>query len=392
MFKRLFRILLFFLFFFSLAFRPVKAQEEKLNLYFFWGQGCPHCAREKIFLDKLQDKYSQLEVVSLEVGRVENYRLWREIGQKLDVSIGSTPFTVVGEHHFTGYYNDEITGKRIEEVVLESLENGAVDLVSGKELVPEKKNIGVVPDKLSVPLLGEVNPKDLSLPVLSVILGVLDGFNPCAMWTLLFLISLLLGMRDKRRMWILGTAFIAASALVYFLFMTAWLNLFLFMGVISWVRILIGVVALGAGVYSLRDYFKNKDGACKITGGEKKQKVFERLKNITQEKDFFLALGGIIILAFVVNLVELVCSAGLPAVFTQVLSLNNLSRFKYFLYILIYIFFFMIDDLFVFFGAMLTLKAVGVDGKYARFSRLFGGIIIFIIGMLLLFKPEWLMF
>jgi len=170
------------------------------------------------------------------------------------------------------------------------------------------------------------------------------------------------------------------------------LNFFLFVGFIAWVRIIIGLIALGAGGYSLREYYVNKNAACKVTAPKKRQAVFQKLKQITQRKEFIFALGGIILLAFAVNLIELVCSAGLPAIYTHVLSLNNLPRWKYYLYLLTYVFFFMIDDLFVFLTAMITLKAIGIQSKYARYSSLFGGIIIIILGILLLFKPEWLMF
>jgi hypothetical protein len=193
-------------------------------------------------------------------------------------------------------------------------------------------------------------------------------------------------------MWILGTAFIVASASVYFLFMAAWLNFILFIGIVVWIRILIGLVALGGGSYSIKDYFKNPQAGCKVTGSEKRKKIFEKLKNITHQKSFYLALGGIILLAFAVNLVELICSAGLPAVYTQVLALSNLAKWQYYLYILLYVFVFMLDDLFVFFVAMTTLQMTGITTKYSRYSRLIGGILMLIIGLLLIFKPAWLMF
>jgi len=373
--------------------------DQKLKIYFFWGKNCPHCAKEKVFLEKLVNDYPQLELESLELSRPENIKLWQLAGEKLGAEIGYTPFTVVGNRHFVGFLNEETTGREIEKAVQEALEEGCTNILehSASSPCPDNQAKGVsqfgpLPEKLKLPLLGEIETRNVSLPFLTIALGVLDGFNPCAMWTLLFLISLLLGMEDKKRMWILGTAFVITSAFVYFLFLSAWLNLFLVMGFISWVRIIVGLVALGAGFYSLRDYLVNKAGGCQVAKGEKRQKVFARIKEITQKKNFFLALGGIILLALAVNLVELVCSAGLPAIYTQVLSLNQLPGWQYYLYLLGYVFFFMVDDLFVFFTAMITLRAVGIETKYARFSRLFGGLIILIIGLLLIFKPGWLTF
>jgi len=211
------------------------------------------------------------------------------------------------------------------------------------------------------------------------------------MWTLLFLISLLLGMKNRKRMWILGIAFIVSSAFVYFLFLAAWLNLFIFLGLVIWVRVIIALVALVAGAINLKEYIENKSG-CKIMGDEKRQKFFEKLKSVTSKKNFILALGGIILLAFAVNLVELICSAGLPAIYTKILSMYQLPTWQYYLYLIFYIFVFMIDDLFVFFTAMVTLQAVGIQSKYTKTSHLIGGIIMLIIGLLMLFKPDILMF
>ena len=104
------------------------------------------------------------------------------------------------------------------------------------------------------------------------------------------------------------------------------------------------------------------------------------------------ALAGIIALAVAVNLVELLCSAGLPVVFTQILALNNLPTWQYYAYLILYIFIFILDDLIVFILAMLTLKMTGLGNKYARYSHLIGGAVMVIVGLLLIFKPEWLMF
>jgi hypothetical protein len=168
--------------------------------------------------------------------------------------------------------------------------------------------------------------------------------------------------------------------------------LVLFLGFVSWIKILIGLLALLGGVYSIKEFIFNKSSGCKVTGNEKRQRIFERMKLAVQQNSLWLAMGGIILLAFAVNLVELICSAGLPAVYTQVLALNDLAGWQYYFYILVYILFFMLDDLFVFFVAMITLEMTGITTKYARLSRLIGGLIMLIIGLLLVFKPEWLMF
>ncbi len=366
------------------SFVPVlNAQEHKcedVEVHFFWAKGCPHCAEEKKFLDKLEKKYPELDVQRYEVsGNRENQEHMQKLAEKVDANVRGVPFTVIEDQYFIGFYDEETTGKEIEEAV--------------KCLLPqEKQDKSVIPNSVSVPLLGKIQTKELSLPLFSIVLGFLDGFNPCAMWVLLFLISLLLGIENKRRRWILGSVFIVASSFVYFLFMVAWLNFFLFLGYVVWVRYLIGALAVGVGIYNFYDFYKNKDGGCKVTGDEKRRKIFYKIKNIVKKNSLFIAIIGIILLAFAVNMVELVCSAGLPAIFTKVLTLSKLPMWEYYSYLLLYILFFMIDDLIIFFTAMITLHTVGIESKYARYSNIIGGLLMLIIGILMLFKPEVLMF
>lgn len=398
-------VFIFFLFSFSQnAF--AQTNNDPIAIYFFWGEGCPHCADEKPFLAELEQRYHDVTVRDFEVWYdADNRQLLQDVGKTLGVSVSGVPLTVIGENYAIGWYSESTTGAELERYIDLARAGDYQDMVgplletnteTTDQSEEKTEQAGVkdspIPETINVPILGELETKNISLPALSVVLGVLDGFNPCAMWALLFLISLLIGMKDRKRMWIFGSVFIIGSAAVYFMFMAAWLNLLLFIGVVFWVRALIGLLALWGGWYNLREFFKNKDATCKVTGAEKRRRVFDRLKEFTQQKSFWLGLLGILVLAFSVNLVELICSAGLPAVFTQVLALSDLATWQYYGYILLYIFFFMIDDLFVFFVAMKTLQATGITTKYARFSHLIGGILMLIIGLLLILKPEWLMF
>ena len=368
------------LIFFCLNFIPVYANKTDVIIDFFWAEGCPHCTHEKNFLDELKVKYPDLKINSYEISKNQtNINLLQQKGKQLSADVSGVPFTVIGSNYVSGFGTKDTTGKQIEDLIKQNLSQEQIDKVQG--------NIA----SIHLPFIGEINAKQMSLPILTLTIALVDGFNPCAMWTLLFLISLLLGMKNRKRMWILGIAFIVSSAFVYFLFLAAWLNLFIFLGLVIWVRVIIALVALVAGAINLKEYIENKSG-CKIMGDEKRQKFFEKLKSVTSKKNFILALGGIILLAFAVNLVELICSAGLPAIYTKILSMYQLPTWQYYLYLIFYIFVFMIDDLFVFFTAMVTLQAVGIQSKYTKTSHLIGGIIMLIIGLLMLFKPDILMF
>lgn len=389
----------------------VQAVEPDLygaKVHIFASETCPHCAKAKDFLKELCIKNPELELYHYDIAYQNNARLMTDLAAELEVGSGAVPFIVIGDDYLVGY--SESHDSKIIKMITDSLEEGSQDFVSTyiKEsgIVPmadrceenlvetatEEVESGEHEDKLTLPVFGEIDLKKVSLPVLTFMIALVDGFNPCAMWVLMFLISLLLGMEDKKRMWILGFTFIAASAFVYFLFMVAWLNLFLFIGFIPWVRVAIGLASLVIAYIYLKDFVKNKDGACEVDLGGKKQKIFGKLKVVSQRKNLIFALLGIIALAFAVNLLELVCSAGLPTVYTQLLSMSDLSTGQYYLYLLFYIFIFMLDDMVVFTIAMKTLHSVGLDGKYSRYSHLIGGILMALIGLAMIFKPELIMF
>jgi hypothetical protein len=312
------------------------------------------------------------------------------------VEVRGVPFTLVGKDYFSGWFDEGSTGAALEAAVQFNLAQPGADavaeLAASAPIPPKPPAKKAVPEKIKVPLLGDLEIKNLSLALLTLLMGALDGFNPCAMWVLILLLGFLLGMENHRRRWILGTAFVVASALVYFLIMCAWLNLFLFLGFLFWVRLGIALVALAAGYYNLREYFTNSAGVCKVGTGGRRHKIFSKLQEFIKKESFWLALGGIIILAFAVNVVELICSAGFPVVYLQILSLTPLDKWQYYLYILFYILIFMLDDLIVFFAAMITLQVTGLSTKYKRYSNLIGGFLMLLLGFLLVFKPEALSF
>ncbi|WP_449245748.1 glutaredoxin family protein [Desulfobacca acetoxidans] len=394
--KRLFMVPLLLL---LIAPIPALSTEKTVRLYFFRSSGCPHCDREKVFLHRLEKKYPHLKINSIDITESRaNLELLRRVAKHFNTGLGGVPATVVGGEYIQGWQGEATTGAILEAAVQKALDQEITNPLEGfipsspvpvEVAAPAPKTL---PGTITVPLWGEVQIRQLSLGFLTILFGALDGFNPCAMWVLVLLLGLLLGMENVHRRWILGTAFIAASALVYFLIMCAWLNLFLFLGLVLWVRIIIALVALGVGYYNLRDYFTNRAGTCKVTGGPRRQRLTDRIHEVTRKQNLWLALGGMILLAFAANVIELLCSAGLPVVYLQILSFNALPVWQYYLYIILYILIFMLDDLLVFFGAMITLQITGLSTRYKRWSNLVGSLIMIAIGILLLVKPEALMF
>lgn len=397
---RIIKKIVFSLLFCLLLIPSVKAEEkEHVKLYLFYNYDCPHCAEEKVYLNQLEEEYENLEIIKYEVKKDEDNReLLSDFLKQTDWEVKGVPFTVIGTNYFIGY-NDDI-GTKIRCAVNYYSNNEHRDLV-GEYLGTSEIREDIVDSfdpnscKFTIPIIGEVNPKNISLPLVSMVIGLVDGFNPCAMWVLLFLISLMIGMKNRKRMWCLGIAFLFSSAIVYFAFMMTWINVAGMFSSSKIIEILVSIVALlggGINIYNFLKEARAKNVGCSVTNNKKKKKIMERAKEIVTENSFLLALGGVIVLAVSVNIIELACSAGLPILFAQILAMNDLSNVQSLFYNILYIIFFLLDDLIVFIIAMTTMKLTGISNKYNKYAHLIGGIIMLLIGILMIINPSILKF
>lgn len=362
---------------------PPAATSPELRIDFFFHPQCPHCRHQKVFIPYLEAKYPEFVWFHHDVSLpAENRLLGVMLAERghpgTDLAV---PLTFIGPHVIEGFEGEETTGARLEQAIRAVLRGDST-------LLPDKTPSP--PTTFSVPLLGRFDAADFSLPVLAIVLGLLDGFNPCAMWVLVYLISLVASLGDRRKIWLLVGSFVASSGILYFLFMTAWLNAFLFLGYLRTLTLLIGLGALGAGILSVRDSLRSGGRVtCTIGDGRSRQRTMDRIDRIVEADLGAFTVFSVIVLAFIVNSIEFACSAALPAIFTHTLSLRPLPPLAYFGYILLYDFFFMLDDLIIFSLAVLALDT-GIGQRYAGHCRLVGGLVLIGLGTIMTFWPELL--
>jgi len=352
------------------------------DINFFYLPSCPHCQEQMPFNEKLADTYPSISISEHNAATPQGSALLSEMLAELGVEDEPEfPITIITISENQGWVSggwksEETTGREIEDALQQCLTGNCPSPAGEKPR-----------DTIVLPWIGEIVLADYSLPALAVILGLVDGFNPCALWVLLYLISLVMTLRDRKRIWLIVGSFVLASGVLYFLFMTAWLKVFLLIGYIRPVTVVIGLVALGGGILQIRDFIKMKgEIVCEVTSEESREKTMARMQKIVSSPITWGTIVGIIALAFSVNLIEFVCSAVIPAVFTQVLSLASLTTFQYYGYILLYVFFFMLNNL-VIFGAAAFALTSNLGVRYAKYARPVGAAILIILGALLLFAP-----
>ena len=396
-FIKLFKILFIITLFFPIV---IFGKAKELNIYLFYGDKCPHCAELEKFLEQYLDDNKNVILNKYEVwSNKENQEKYKEVQKILNDYSNGVPYLIIGNNVITGY-DSEITPERIKNTItyysnFDYKDKVGIYLGTTTEEEENLKEDGKKYEdaEVNIPILGKKKSKEVPILLSTILIGLVDGFNPCAMWILIFLISMLLGMKNVKRKWALGITFLLSSALVYFLFLISWLNLAVFLNNIILIRMGISIIAVFFGMLTiLKFFFVKEDDGCEVVDKSGRKKIINSIKKIIKEKSFILALFGIVVLAASVNVIELLCSLGLPVMFTQILTINEVSKTAQIIYSLIYVFFFLIDDIVVFTIAMKTLEIKAISNKFGKYSHLIGGIIMLIIGFLMIYKPEWLMF
>ncbi len=362
---------------------------NNVTIYFFWSKGCPHCAAEKTFLKKLEDKYPKLKIESYEISESGSVERFLEIAKVYGANTQWVPATFICDTYTVGFDDEKGIGKEIEDKVKNCLKHGCTDLYKLGEQEKcdlDKKNI------VNIPFLGERDLTEIGLPLLTVVLGLLDSFNPCAIWVLCFLLTLLLYTRSRTKMLVVGLTFVLTSGIIYFLFMAAWLNFFLMIGFVTFLRILVAIIAIIAGIINIKDFFFFKAGISLTIPEKLKFKLSGNIRKLIRKETFLAIILGTIILAFLSNSFELICTFGFPAIYTRALTLHALPPLTYYFYLALYNIIYILPLLVITGIAILTMSAHKFTEKQGKVLKLISGLLMLLLGLIMLIKPTLLMF
>jgi hypothetical protein len=333
--------------------------------------GCPHCAEAKKFLPQIAAQRPHLKVVYRSLDQEPNARTELiTLSQQAGIWPPGVPTFVMHGKVLVGFNDAETSGPRLLAFIDEAVT--ASQQVDGG-------------------WLGNISVDRLGLPVFTLALGLLDGFNPCAMWVLLFLLSMLLRLQNRRRMALVAGTFVFISGAVYYAFMAAWLNVFLMMGMSNSVRLSLAILALFIGAVNVKDYFAFKQGISLSIPDTVKPGLYARMRQLLQTDALLTSLLSVAVLAVLVNFIELLCTAGLPAIYTAVLSQQGLSLIQYYGYLLLYILAYMADDTLMVIVAVITLGSHKLTEQSGRLLKLVSGCVMLILALTMLLKPEWVM-
>lgn len=351
------------------------------TLYYFWGVGCPHCAQAKPFLEELRRKYPDLKVEATEVleHRENIPRLMRMAKERGREATG-VPVFIIGPHYLSGF--SEQTRTQLEDAVREALSADGGASSKAQAVAPQPP--------VAVPGLGEFDPQRYSLPVFTLVLAALDSFNPCAFFVLFFLLSLLIHARSRRRMLLIGGVFVVASGVLYFLFLAAWLNLFLIVGSLPAITAAAGLLALFIALVNIKDFFLLHRGISLSIPEAKKPRLFARMRRLLKAESLPSLLAGSTVLAVAANSYELLCTAGFPMVFTRALTLHAMGRIGYYGYLALYCAVYIVPLAVIVVIFTVTLGGRKLSEWQGRVLKLVSGVMMLGLGGVLLTRPALL--
>jgi glutaredoxin len=347
------------------------------DLEVFVRAGCPHCEAAKEFLNELQRERPSLRITIHDVAEdsAARQRLATLVAEQGMTSVG-VPTFLIGTELIVGFRSADTTGAEIRTRLDQQ----------GGAATPHQAVEGI-----QTRWFGELRVRDMGLPLFTIAIGLLDGFNPCSMWVLLFMLSLLAGLADRPKMLLIAGTFVAIEGIAYFTFMAAWLNLFLLIGLSRITELILGSIAGLAGVINLKDFLAFQRGISLGIPDAAKPGLYARMRRILQAENIIAALIGTVILAVLVQAVELLCTAGLPALYTRILTMHQFDQWVYYGYLVLYNVAYMLDDVLVLAIGVITMSHYRLQEREGRWLKLISGIVMVGLSAVMIVKPDWLM-
>jgi glutaredoxin len=385
-----------------------------VHIYFFWGDGCPHCAAAKPFLQGLTERYAGVELRSFEVYFDDNNQaLFWEMAAAFDFEPRFVPTIFVGDKVWQGYnkeYEPQIerevqacvqNGCRdwgigiipgIEAAVFEVAEPAAVapveEALPASEVEEESTEAGQE-DLLVLPLIGAIDLSRQSLLVSTLLISFVDGFNPCSIWVLTMLLAITLHSGSRKKIIIVGVVFITVTAFVYALFIAGLFTVFSVISFSGWIHAVIALVALFFALINIKDYFWYKEGVSFTIDDEKKPALYKRMRKVMDAGDSMWGLiAATVVLAAGVSLVEFACTAGFPVLWTNLLASQGVTAGTFVLLLLVYMLIYQLDELGIFFVAVFTLRSSKMEEKHGRILKLIGGMLMLTLAVVMLVDPS----
>lgn len=429
------------------------AQEQFPDILVFTHITCPHCTAAKAYLAELQRRQPDLRIQIRELTQDTRAAVDLDaIARSAGVPNPGVPAWVIGGQVFMmGFAAAETTGRQIEDLLAEmglparpqpppaapppdtadrqvvptvvpdtatrqaeptvSPDTAArqVEPTVAPDAVadeppsadPPEQGMGIHEEPagmrtldptattLSLPLVGDLDAGAMSLPALTALIAFVDGFNPCSLWVLTFLLGIVIYSGSRRRVFLVGGIFLAVTASVYGLFIAGMFGTLRYLAYLPWITYLVAVLALVFALVNIKDYFWFQEGVSLTISDKHKPRFFERVRGLMHPgRSLGALIVGTVGLALGITLVELPCTAGFPMVWSGIVASKGVSAAYFWGLLALYLAIYLLDELLVFGSVVVTMKRSRLEEKHGRILKLIGGMIMLALALTLLVAPD----
>ena len=363
-------------------------EQPVIHLYFFWSKQCPHCLKAQPDIAEMNKDFPWLKLHSLElVDHPENIKTYVSMMSLFDNDTRSVPTFMFCGNMLSGYEDRETSGQALASYLQDCYQFVKQNSPDNTAIF-ELNRYGST--TIDIPFFGSISPDEYSLPALTVVIAGMDAFNPCAFFVLLFLLSMMVHSRSRGRMALIGGIFVFFSGAIYFLFMAAWLNLFIYLGELRLITLVAGCIAVLIALVNIKDYFWFKKGFSLSISDTEKPKLLDRIRQLLRLDSLPTVIAATVLLAIIANSYELLCTAGFPMVYTRILTLNSLSAESYYLFLLLYNLIYILPLLAIVTVFTITLGSRKLSEQEGMVLKLLSGVMMLMLGLLLVLSPQLL--
>jgi glutaredoxin len=378
------------------AFAP--AQGEPVPIYFFWGDGCPHCAAQKVFLRGLE-RDANVIIHDFEVYYVaENRPLFEAMAAAFGGGVAGVPTTFIGDETWVGF--SDAIGRQMRDAVARY---GAYDAPDPADRLPDALRERFFPQApppappsdaagggigiIELPLLGAIDVAHRGLLASTALIAFVDGVNPCSLWVLALLLAVVVNTRSRRRVLLVGLTFLLVTASVYGLFIAGLFSVLAVLPLLAWLRIAVAAIAAAFALVHLKDYFAYRVGFTLSTPDAAKPGIYRHLRGLREDRPLPATLAATAGMAFGVTLVELPCTAGLPMLWSTLLADAAVASTTFAALLGVYMLVYLLDELAIFAVVVVTMRVSRVQERTGRILKLVGGSIMLALAVAMIVAP-----
>jgi thiol-disulfide isomerase/thioredoxin len=371
---RAIRSLLFALAFVLVTASPALASDD-VELTFFWGDGCRYCAAEHDFLDALSAEFPRLVIVDYEVWRhPENVPLFLEMAARFGVEASAVPTTFLGERVWVGF-SDRI-GSEIRAAVVAAL---------GDDPTGDPEPSSTV----WLPIFGDVDVGSASLVMATIVIGLVDGFNPCSLWALSILLALVVRGGSRTRLVAVAGTFLLVTTVIYGAFVMGTYGALSVVAHVGWVRVAVAAVALAFGIVNVKDYVAFRVGPSLTISDSQKPSLYARMRRVVSEdRRLPMLIAGSAGLAAGIAILELPCTAGMPVLWSNLMSASGVDGGAAFGLLGLYLSMYLLDEIVVVGVVVVAMRATKLQESHGRTLKLISGWLMITLAGILIFQPR----